>query len=416
MKKLLFLCVVLLAAATTLTAIKTGKSIFYSDSYMLRARGVEASYWNPANLAPGKYIDVWLPFVNSGIQVNNNSLDLDTYNYVVSQEYLTEDDKDMIMRKLSHILHGSVSGNMSVFGFTMSNMAFSSSISYDGELSLSKRYMELLLYGNTDSLYVFDKSTTNAKALSYMDLTFGAGNFTIPFLPYGFPEIRAGFSASLLAGIGSADLREFNGYFSSTFDGLTMHQDAVLRSGIGGAGFKSMIGFASSPIENLEVGLTLDNIFGYINWVGVLENQNLHFAADSLYIINLEDDFYTETHESEDIDSFSTELPPELRLAALWSHKRMNFSADYVQGFKNSAVTDPTGRLALGAEVFPAPFLPVHFGIGFGNSNYPWRVSYGIGLKSKTGEFGISVQSYDSLFPGMKSKGLSLGSFVRLWI
>ena len=416
MKKIILPLLWALLAFASLNAIKTGKSIFYADSYMLRARGVEAAYWNPANLIPGKYMDVWLPAINAGIGVNNNSLDLDTYNFVVSQDYLDAADKAKLMSKIKHDLHASCSGNISIFGFTLANMSLSSSLTYSGDLSVSKRYLELMLYGNTDSLYVFGKDRNNAQAISYGDLTFGAGNFTLPFLPDSFPEIRAGFSASILMGVGTAHSEDFYGSLSSTMDGISLRQDVTLRTGLGGYGFKSMLGLVSNPIPNLEVGLTLDNIFGYLKWIGTTEDTNFHISADSVFITNLDEDYYTETHETLDTEHFSTELPPELRMAALWNTSKMNFSADYVQAFKNSAVTNSTGRLALGVEAFPAPFLPIHFGLGFGNNSYPWRVSYGIGLSSKTGEFGISVQSYDSLFPGKKSKGLSLGSSVRLWL
>jgi hypothetical protein len=390
--------------------------MFYSDSFMLRARGVEASYWNPANLKPSKYIDIWLPGLNSGIYVGNNSLDLDTYNYIVSQDYLSEADKEYLLNKIGHSLIASFRGNTSIGGFTMENIAVSSSVSYMGEASLSKEYLELALYGNTDSLYVFDKSENDAKAISYTDFTFGAGNFVIPFLPDYYPEVRAGFSASLLAGLGSANLENFDGFLSSGMDGITMHQNIDLRTSVGGVGFKGMVGLASNPIPNLEVGLTLDNLFGFIKWNMVTEHTAVQIVADSLYMAAIGDDFYTETHETADIEPFTTELPAEMRLAALWKGEEYNVSADYVQGFKSSVTTSKTGRLALGAELMPFHFFHVHLGLGLGNSVYPWRASYGISLNSKTGELGVSVQSFKNLIPGNESKGVSLGVFARLWI
>ncbi|MDY0150837.1 MAG: hypothetical protein RBS43_01035 [Candidatus Cloacimonas sp.] len=416
MKKLIIALCTLVIVVSSLPAITTGKSIFFSDSYMLRARGVEAAYWNPANLIPSCYIDMWLPGLNTGVYVANNSLDLETYNFIVSKDYLSDKDKTMLLSKIKHSLKASFNGNTSIAGFTLDNISLSSSVSFMGQASVSKKYLELALYGNTDSLYAFDKTENDANMLCFTDFTFGAGNFIVPLLPDHYPEIRAGFSASILAGIGSADVDNFNGYFSSGWDGITMHQDLKVRSGIGGYGFKGMLGLATNPMPELELGLTLDNLFGFINWDLITEQRSLHIVADSLYLANIGEDFYSETHETIDINAFSIELPPELRLGSMWRGKEFNVSADYVQGFKNSVLTSSIGRFALGAELMPFPFIKVSLGLGLGNSNYPWRTSYGIGFNSKTAEIGVSVQSMETLIPGAKSKGIAIGSFIRLWI
>ncbi|MBP7310550.1 MAG: hypothetical protein KA984_04615 [Candidatus Cloacimonetes bacterium] len=414
MKKLIIALAVLFLCFN-LAAIKTGKSIFYSDSYMLRARGVEAAYWNPANLMPTKNIDIWLPAANTGIQVSNNALDLDTYNSVVGDEYLDQAEKDALLNKIEGSLQGSFSGNHSIFGLTLGNMAFASSASYMGKTGISKRYLELLLNGNADSLYVFDNKSNQVSATSYVDFTYGMGNLTLP-LGEKIPPIRAGFSASILVGFMDGYTQRFEGYLSSTMDGISMHQDVTLRTGVGGFGFKSMLGLASQPYPGLDVGLTVDNIFGALKWSGKTEDRIYGFHADSVYVSNINDDFYTQTDETIDIDSYTTSLPPELRLAAMYTLSQLSISADYVQGFKNSVITDNTGRLAFGAEISPIPILRLHTGLGLGNSSYPWRISYGFSLRSSTLEGGLSVQSFQSVFPGTKSKGIAFGSFIRLWI
>lgn len=416
MKTFILSLFAILLLCSPLAAFNTGKSILHADSYMLRAQGVEAAYWNPANLIATKHIDLWLPGLNTGVSVTNNSFDLDTYNYIMGQTFLTDNDKQLILDKIDGSLRTAVEGNTSLIGFTVGNMSFSSSVHYMSKLSLSERYLELLLYGNTDTLYVFDKSTTDFKGLSYVDITYGAGGFKLPFIPEAFPAIRTGFSVSALVGLGSAHTERFSGAFESGWNGLSLHQDISLRTGMGGYGQKAMLGVASNVTDNLELGLTLDNLWGKITWTAVAEDVNIRVDADDVYMANIDDDFYTETTERVSIDEFATELPPELRWSALYSQKQYNVSADYVQAFKNTAATSKTGRLSFGAQLFPFPFLPLNFGLGMGNSEYPWRASYGFGLKSKGSEFGFSVQSVGTIFPGQKTKGVSFGSYIRLWI
>jgi len=414
MKKLLII-VLGLMLASMLFGIKTGKSIFYADSYMLRAYGVEAAYWNPALIKHDKHIDTWIPVLNTGVQVTNNSLDLDTYNKVVGDDYLDEAEKADLLSKVKGSLVAEFSGNHSIAGFTLDNMAFSTSISYMGKAVVSKRYLELMLNGNEDTLYVFNKSQNNVSAMGYIDLTGGMGDIKLP-LGDKIPTIKAGFSGSILIGLADAYTQKFDGFLKSTMDGITLHQDVTLRTGVGGIGFKSMLGLVSNPYPGLDVGMTVDNVFGFLNWSGVTEDKIYSFRADSVYVANVNDDFYTTTDETVKTDSYHMSLPPEMRLAAMYSLKQLNVSADYVQGFKESVATDGKGRLAIGAQFTPAPFLKLHWGLGFGNSSYPWRISYGISANSSTAEFGIGVQSFKSVIPGTTSKGIAFGSYLRLWI
>ncbi|GAB1467449.1 hypothetical protein MASR2M64_01180 [Candidatus Cloacimonadota bacterium] len=415
MKKLILLSLTMVIVFSSLAAIKTGKSIFYADSYMLRARGVEAAYWNPANLMAGKYYDLWVPGVNTGIFVNNNALDLDTYNYVMSQERLNNDDKQLILGKMDGSLRGSMRGNTSIFGYAFENMSISSSLTVAGKMSVSKDYLDLLLNGNTEAEYIFDTATNDLAALSFVDITFGMGGINIPYLPDKIPPIRFGFSASALAGVGNAEIEEYSGILRSSIDsGLYLSQDLTIRTAIGGTGFKGMIGFASNPLPGLEVGLTLDNIFGVIKWNMITENRNYSFEADSIYVANINEDFYTQTKSTEDIASYSTKLPAELRLGALWTYGIYSFSTDYVQGFKNSMVTSNIGRFSLATQVAPISWLPFSIGFSTGDSQNPWSASYGISLRSETGEIGLAVQSFETLIPNYKTKGISFGSFLRI--
>jgi hypothetical protein len=414
MKKLALLLLFCFLFLTALNAFNTGKSVFFADSYMLRAKGVEAAYWNPANLQQEKGIDFWIPIMNLGIGINNNSLDLDTYNYVVSRDTLNDIDKQKILNKIDGSLRSVLESNISIVGFAFDNMSLSSSLHLTGKLALSERYLDLLLYGNTDSLYVFDKSTTDAGGLGYVDLTFGIGNLVLPYIPETIPPIRAGFSVSALVGIGNANLDDFFGYFSSSMEGVDLKQDIVLHTGLGGFGQKAMLGLASNITPNLEVGLTLDNLFGKINWFLTTEETTIKVVANDVYAANISEEIYDYANETVDIDSYSTKLPPELRLGTLYKIPWANFSLDYLQGFKTSIATSGIGRFSLAAQFLPWEYLHLNIGVGFGNRHYPWRISYGIGYSSKVVELGFGLQSVKNLIPGYKTKGIAIGSYMKV--
>ncbi len=413
MKKIVLILSVLCLAAAALFALPTGKSMMYSDSYMLRARGTEALYWNPA-LLNSSYQDIWLPVVNGGFQIVNNSLDLQTYNDLVGTEYLNDDDKEKFLNKIDQRLTFTTEGHYSVFGFTNGSVAYASALHLYGNMSLSKKYLSLMLYGNTEEEYIFYKANNNLAGITFTDFTMGVGDIKINLNEDVIPPIIFGLSGSLLIGGAEIHTKDYTGSLTSNIDGLSAVQNFTLGTGFGGFGYKAMLGLASDPLPNLSVGLTLDNIFGALNWSLLNEDNHFKFQIDSLYAANLSDDFFTESKTTSDAGSFSTRIPPELRMATMYHLDSFSLSLDYVQGFDNSVMTTKKGRIAAGMELLALPRFPIHLGVGFGNSDYPWRVSYGFGLKTRAVEMGIGFQCFESVLPSYSTKGVSLSSYFNV--
>lgn len=413
--KNLLLCLYLCLGLAPLLAMPTAKSIFYADSYMLRAYGVEANYWNPAKLSNDGRTEIWLPLSNTAIYASNNSLDLDTYNYFVSRDTLFAGDKIRLLDKIDGGLRLSSNGTASIFGFARENVAISASAKIYVKGALAEDYVKILLYGNTEDSYEFVRSDTNFSSLAYTDITYGIGDYTLPFIPEPVPAIKAGFSVSLLTGIYSIDTQEYNGHITNSLnDGLSSRQEIKLRAGLGGIGFKGMLGLYSEITPAFEAGITLDNIAGFLHWGLKTEMECFCISADSVFVSNISEDFFVQETERIDIDPFTSSLPPQLRLAAMYKHKYAVVSADWVHGFKETASTSAIGTLSLAASFLPLKAVGLSWGISLPNSRNPVRVSYGIDFKTRISNFGLAVQSYDSLLPGYKSKGVSLGLFANL--
>jgi hypothetical protein len=158
----------------------------------------------------------------------------------------------------------------------------------------------------------------------------------------------------------------------------------------------------------------VDNIAGFIKWGTDTKNYRYYATADSVFIIDLDDDIVDYEDIEEDTGSFSSPLGTELRLAVLYKRRFFDVSADWVQGFSESAVSSKVGRLSLGASLMPLPVLPISLGISLPNSNNPLKVSYGIGIKGGNNEFRLALQSFDSIIPGYKSKGISFGIATKI--
>jgi len=399
----------------TLSGVTTAKSAFFSDSFMMRAQGADAVYWNPALLNPA-YNDVQVPEINQTFYLTNNAFDLDTYNFISGRK-LTERDKDKILGKIHNNIMLKGEFNSTLFGISFQNMAFSSATHTLFSAKISKNYLKLLLHGNEDENYVFDNTDNHVGGLAYQDFTLGAGNFNLTGLLGSdkIPAVNFGASGSLLAGIGIADSKGYRGYLHdgiSDVSGLSFRQDVKLDTGILGGGGKVMLGLASEPIPHLATGVTLDNLFGTIHWFGKTEEKSYSVHADSIYVNELSDSLYTQTDSTTSISKFTTKIPVEFRWGVMYSLPKASFSLDWVQGFQNSLLTSCIGKLSLGAQYSPVPFLPLSMGVTFGNSGYPWRISYGVGVCAKHCNLGISLQSIQSLLPGYQSKGIALSSYL----
>lgn len=414
MKRILILLLIVLAVLPLLGRSFTGRPMMFAGSYMMRAHGSEANYWNPALLDFDRR-DFWWPLLDTGVLMSNNTFDLDFYNRIMETGQITEADKDLLIKKMDGSLRLNMLTQASLLGFNLGGVALSSSLHLYNRAAFSENYLKLLLYGNAEEEYTFSDKHNNLASLSFADVTVGMGDFALP-LPDKYPRVKFGWSASFLLGLHELKTTKFDGVFRSDFDGFYLNQDVVLRKGVGGFGFKGMVGFAGNVAENLEVGLTLDNILGNIQWVVGKEESHYQVVADSVYIADLENAYIVTKTEDIKIDPYSTRFPMELGLGALYDAKMVSLSADLKQGFGESPLTSKTPALSLGAEFKQLDFLPIRIGFSTGNSIAPWRVSYALGLRVKPVELSLGMQSIQSVFPGYKTKGLSFGLSFRTGI
>lgn len=414
MKRIAFLMLSLIFALPLMAGSFTGRPMMFAGSYMMRAHGSEANYWNPA-LLDEHNIDFWWPILDTGIFVSNNSFDLDFYNRIMEKAFISEQDKKLLFKNMNGSLRLNMIAQASLIGLNLGGAALSSSVHFYNKASLSENYLKLLLYGNEEDEYQFTKKHNSFASLSFVDVTVGMGDVTLP-LPESIPPIKFGFSGSLLLGIEEVKTTKFDGSLRTGYDGFSINQDVALKTGMGGIGFKGMIGFAASPVENLTLGLTIDNILGNIQWGLAKEEIHYKVSADSVYVADLDLEFFSSEEERFHPDAFSTKFPMELSLGALYEAQMLNISADFKQGFAQSLITSKTSSLSVGIELKQIDVLPIRLGFSTGNSIAPWRVSYSLGLRAKPIEFSLGVQSIQSLLPGYKSKGLALALSFRTGI
>lgn len=414
MMKLGLFMLFLLLSCFSVIAVTTAGALPYAGSFLLRAQGSEALYWNPANVSSG-YQDVILPGMNLVFSADNNSFDLDTYNYI-SGRYLSEADKLSIIKKVDNSLKVKSKAGVMLLGLTLGRVAFSTAMHGYGNLNLSKDYLQLVLFGNEEENYHFTKTDNQINAISYQDVSIGFGSLELsPIIgTLKLPTTYWGVTGSALLGYGIAETASYQGLLHTGLDGVTATQELQIKAGVGGIGGKLMLGMRMQPLTHLTVGASLDNIMGHITWIGKKNMYTYAVRVDSIYVADLEEDYYDQDEYSESMSDFTTKLPPEIRLGALYGSSKANISVDWVQAWAGSQLTDGTGELSWAAEVNPIQSLLLVTGIKFGNADQPWLCSYGIGFRGPNLDGMFGCQAFGSLLPGYRSKGVAVSASFKI--
>ncbi len=406
--------IILVLISTSLLLTATPRSKGFAGSFMMRAKGSDAIFWNPANLSSDEsYMEV--PFSNMNFSVSNNAFTVDTYNSIAG-EFIDEKMKEKILEDVDGSLVFNAEASVQEFAWNNGNTGLGLRTHFALNGKFSEKYLRLVLYGNTLNNYEFSQENNSFDFLSYMDFTWSYGGIKVPYISEYFPTTM-GISLSALIGLNNTETKEYAGHFSNGLEGddivgADFIQDITLHSSTGGLGYKGMLGFATEPLENLKLGLTFDNIFARINWT--LDNQELHYIvwADSIFVMNLDEDFYYEEHTSEQIKDRTTKLPFTFAIGSIYEYKKSSVSLDYRQSSKTSSFTSDKPDFSMAAETMWAA-MPIQVGIRFGNSVVPTIFSWGLGYRSDYYEFGFNIQSYDSIIPGSDSKGTALGIHWR---
>ncbi|MBW6515892.1 MAG: hypothetical protein K0B81_04650 [Candidatus Cloacimonetes bacterium] len=400
----ILIAIILLGLSLNLSAY-SGSSLALAGSYSLRASGSEANYWNPANFAYPSTYDTEIMLINSYISLNNNALSIGKYNDY-NGTYLTDKDKQDIVNSLQNRLLVNSSFSHYLLGFSFNRFAISSKINLFAQGNLSAKYVELLLLGNEyDRSYSFGKDKNNLEALGYIDFTIGFSPYSFILIDY---LIHTGIALSYLTGLGVLTTEDYEGILNVSDDGVQLEQNITMKNGLSGYGFKSMIGFRSDINENLSIGLSIDNLAGFINWTSNTERRYYSASIDSLYIIDLDEDIFDHSEIKEEIGHFKTYLPVFTRISVLYRLENVDLSLDWKQGYVNSVLTSKTPEISMGTEYYLTPYIPLRMGFRPGLGAEPYNLTYGLGFETKSFEFNLGINSIGALIPSTYSKGIAV--------
>jgi len=416
-----------LSEASAQMAAPSARSFAFAGSYVARARGYEASFWNPANLGLPDAPSWSLGLAGASAYLNNNSLSYgqisDLYGEFLDDATKSELLADIRAGEPDRMLEASADVGAHIIGASIWRFAFGVSSVGAGNLNVNSDAVELLLFGNagedgSGKDFSLDGSEAQAWAFTGGFASY-AHPITIPGLDYFGMKFSVG--ATLKYGVAHTLARLFDRGTIMTANPLAVDVEAeAITSVDASAGqFWSLdLGAAMEYDRDLVVGVVLSNALANVSWNE--EEFELHLlTAQADFDSTTSNDttlaFSELTAEQQDqiIELLgAADVAKELRLGGVYRVTPMfTASFDYVELMGGNLRSRWDRTFSAGGELRPVSFLPLRIGLAtdFGHLSYtggfgiyagPVHTDFAIGRWGVAGGDGIVGAISVSIWPG----------------
>ncbi len=389
---LLLVCTAVDAGAQLATP--SARSYALANSFMARARGYEAAYWNPANLGlPDR--PAWsVGLAGASAYLNNNSLSYgqisDLYGEYIDSATksellasIREDDPDKMFELDFDASAHVVSASIWRFAFGAGSMGA-------GNLELSPDAAEFLLFGNvgedgTGGDFSLEGSHGEAWAISGGFVSY-AQPFTIPALDY--LGLKFSIGATVKYGVAHGLVRLVDGGTMLTDDPLAAVVNAeLLNSTDADAGrlWAADIGAAVDWDGLLVAGISLSNVLSSISWneedfevtlVTARADYDSATSTDTTLAFN-----ELSPDDQQNITEYlaQADVPRQLRLGVVFEAiPALTVSADYVELIGGTLRSRWDRTVSAGGELRLISALPLRVGLATDFSHFAYTGGLGI--------------------------------------
>lgn len=365
-----------------------------ANSYMARARGYEAPFWNPANLGLPDRPSFSLGLPGATAYLNNNSLSYaqiaDLYGEYIDDATKSElladirqDDPDRMFELSFDVGVHAVAASIGRFAFGVGAVGA-------GNLEVSPDALELLLFGNvgedgTGGDFSLERSHGQAWAMSTAFVSY-AQPFTIPALDWLDTQFSIGATVRYGVAHGFVQLNDRGSLL--TADPLVLDAEAeVMTSTDADAGrvWSLDLGAAMDYDSLLTLGVSLQNAFAGISWNEEefeLTSYTITADFDSTSLTDTTRTFNELGAEEQQrvIDRLDeADVPRLLRLAAAYRlSPNLSLSADYTELIGGTLRASWDRTLAVGGELRLIPALPLRAGLATDFSQLAYTGGLGI--------------------------------------
>jgi hypothetical protein len=370
----LSMLIVLPGAASAQLAAPSASSFGLAGSFAARARGYEASYWNPANLglpgAPGWSVGI----VGVNTRINNNALDHGLITGLFG-EFIDSETKSRILAAVRRSDSGRfrLGGELgaSALAVSIGRFGFGVSALGVGDLQVSPDAAELILFGNvgedgTGKDFDF-RGNGDGSVLSNVYLSYAQ-----PFSFASLAGMEFAIGASAKYGIAHALALVTDGGSTFTVNPLVLQPDVQIISSTGWDAGRIWAFDLGAALEwsNWAFSLALQNAFANVNWnVEDFELSLYEGRADITGAVLTDttiaySDLTLEQQQPIQDRLERADPPRRLRMGALYRlGQAWTLSADYMELTGGTLREQWDRSLSLGAQVTLISVLPLRAGL-----------------------------------------------------
>ncbi len=405
----------------------SARSFGLAGSFMARARGYEAPFWNPANLGlpNGPAWSVGLP--GASFFLGNNSLSYgqiaDLYGEFIDDATKSELLADIRRGDPDRMFELSFDLGGHVVGFSLGRLAVTLGVIGAASLEVSPDAMELLLFGNVgeDGLgrdFTLRGSQGQAWSLSGASISY-AQPFTVPALEWLGMRFSVGATVKYGVAHGYARLADRGSLLASDPLALDVEAEVLASTDVDAGRVWAVDIGAAMDWRSLVVGLSFTNALADIVW----REDDFELTQYSL-LADFDSTTLTDTtfafaelspDDQERLLGFldRADVPKQLRLAGLYRVSPMlTLSVDVSERIGGSLRSGWERSVAVGAELRPTRFLPLRAGVatdftglaytgGLGLYSGPVHTDISVGRWGVLGGDGIVAALSISIWPGM---------------
>ena len=377
----------------------TARSVSLAGAFSSYARGVDALGWNPANLgfwsqdeALGEKGTRSVKLPSVAFDLGNNTITPNWISDYFGVGFMDDNLKNQMINSLPDNNWILLQALRVPFGLAVNNLAISTGLEINGRIASHPSMFELIFNGlRFDNSLSLD-GTGEFEAVIPVTIGYGKEFYSI-FLNKYFDRVYLGGAVKYLNGLNRISTEFSNSTLSTSKESINIQTTTTLTSAVSGTGFALDLGFAARSGEKLYLSISVNNLFGKINWTDSdIMSGSVNFTVDELNITEL-DSLFEESNTTDETTGNVNSAYPGYLMAGFHYQYRPNVSlhSTLLQGFSDEMNMSTTPRLSLGSEVNATKWLPIRFGISVGGlEDFRWGAGFGLNFSKFHLDFGIS--------------------------
>lgn len=416
---------------------ESARELSLGGSMVTISRGVSSVGVNPANLA---YSRPSFNIVNFNTSLYNNLLSLEIYNNLNGADLenpnspITKSDIFEILDGNSFKLNHNLNLNIPGINYSNSKYSISTRLRQNLEIDIGNGLFKTLFYGNEWETEIPLEMKMNSQTV----LEYGLSSW------FELEGISIGYTFKYLQGVSLIKVfteKDSDPLFTDS-TGIDMQMLIGREIFPGGSGYGIDLGLLTEESYNgWSVGLSVTNLFGYINW----DKHNLNYSllgkpiSEGIGIKAFETEvigFEITNLNASDLMSGSTELSDSLMSDTTYTQKldspilktdypsifRLGLSKNFYDnyylayesrtGFQNAGLISSNWVHSIGVEIIRWKFTPIRFGLTSGDlNNHKFSFGSGLHFNPIQIDFGVSWMGSRKIYT---ANGLEFGFTVTL--